>query len=91
MRLSYFNSLILCFIITYNMKCFYVRLYFAYLQPFSYCTIGSVVQRISGNQQQNNSTATKIDAPEKGLVPNIIEKTFLPSLISQVCKTLLFI
>lgn len=66
----------------------------AFTEPFSYCTIGTVYQKVrrtsatsaqQANKNQEVVPATPIEpAANRGMFPSLIERTFLPSIVSQV-------
>lgn len=59
----------------------------AFSEPFFYCTIGSVFQPLRQTTQTssyNKAIAEQQQPSHKGMFPSLMEKTFLPSLVSQV-------
>lgn len=62
----------------------------AFSEPFFYCTIGSVFQPLRQTTQTSSYNKAIVEQQQqqpsqyKGMFPSLIEKTFLPSLVSQV-------
>lgn len=68
----------------------------AFTEPFSYCTIGTVYQKVrrtstssmqAGSGPKHHELVSAAPSPEpvaKGMFPSLMEKTFLPSIVSQV-------
>lgn len=65
----------------------------AFTDPFSHCTIGVAYQKISrssnnGNEKekqlQTSSSVDSTSSTQRGMFPSLIERAFLPQIVSQV-------
>lgn len=69
----------------------------AFTEPFSHCTIGMAYQKIrrssnNGNEKekqlQTSSSVDSASSTQRGMFPSLMERAFLPQIVSQVGHTI---
>ena len=66
----------------------------AFTDPFAHCTIGMAYQKIrrsSNNEKESEKqlqSSSSIDSASssRGMFPSLMERAFLPQIVSQVCS-----
>lgn len=72
----------------------------AFTDPFSYCTIGMAHQKVRralnyGNEKekqlQSSSSVDSASGTSRGMFPSLMERAFLPQIVSQVRESRRFV